>query len=154
MTAPSSTPTLDELELLSWRGMLEVHAALTQTLDAEMRAQHGLTLSAYEVLMFLADAPGGKMRMSEIADRVLLSRSAVTRLVDRLEALGLVERCAAPEDGRGAFAQITDAGRERFGPARRTHLDGVRRRFLDHLSAGDQRALADAWARIRAAEHI
>ena len=141
---------LDVLELRAWRGMLEVHAAVTQRLDAELRAQHALSLSAYEVLMFLADASDGRMRMSEIADRVLLSRSGVTRLVDRLQALALVERCASDEDGRAAFAQITAPGRTKLAEARRTHLDGVRRLFLDALSVGDQRALADAWQRVRA----
>jgi len=146
--APSAAP-LDALELRAWRGMLEVHAAVTQELDGEMRSAHGLSLSAFEVLMFLANARDGRMRMSEIADRVLLSRSAVTRLVDRLEALGFVERCPSTDDGRGAFAQITASGRDTYAAAGRTHLDGIRRLFLDHLSVGDQRALADAWRRIR-----
>ena len=147
---PTSPATLDELEVLAWRGMLEVHAAVTQALDAEMRAAHGLSLSAFEVLMFVTGASHGRMRMSEVADRVLLSRSAVTRLVDRLEARGLVSRAAATEDGRGAFAEVTAAGRRTFSAARRTHLDGVRRLFLDRLSVGDQRALADAWERVKA----
>jgi len=147
---PTSPATLDELEVLAWRGMLEVHAAVTQALDAEMRAAHGLSLSAFEVLMFVTGASHGRMRMSEIADRVLLSRSAVTRLVDRLEARGLVSRAAAADDGRGAFAEVTAAGRRTFSAARRTHLDGVRRLFLDRLSVGDQRALADAWERVKA----
>ena len=71
-------------ELAAWRGVLEIHARVTQQLDAQMRSDHGLSLSAYEVLMFLADAPDHRLRMSEIADRVLLSRSGCTRLVDRL----------------------------------------------------------------------
>src|SRR3954454_1364320 len=140
MTSPAAS-TLDDLELLAWRGMLEVHARVTHTLDGELRAEHGLSLSAYEVLMFLGDAHDGRMRMSEIADRVLLSRSAVTRLVDRLQALKLVERCTSTGDGRGAFAQITLSGQQPLAAARSTHLDGVRRLFLDALSVGDQRAL-------------
>src|SRR5919112_5121680 len=97
-----STAALDERELRAWRGMLEVHAAVTQQLDADMRAEHGLPLSSYEVLMFLADADGHRMRMADIADRALVSRSGLTRLIDRLVALGLVERSSCPEDGRGA----------------------------------------------------
>src|SRR5579859_7614888 len=80
-------------ELAAWRGMLEVHAWAIRVLDRQMRAAHGLPLSAYEVLMFLADASGNRLRMAEIADRVLLSRSGCTRLVDRLVEQGYVTRC-------------------------------------------------------------
>ena len=90
-----------EHELGAWRGMLEVHARVTRQLDAQMHAAHGLSVSAYEVLMFLADAPEHRMRMSDIAQRVLLSRSGCTRLVDRLVDLGYATRCAATTDGRG-----------------------------------------------------
>jgi DNA-binding MarR family transcriptional regulator len=129
--------------------MLEAHAAVTQQLDSEMHAEHGVSLSAYEVLMFLADAPDGRMRMSDIADRVLLSRSGCTRLVDRLQQLGYVTRCAATSDGRGLYAQLTEAGRAKAAAARATHLAGVRRYFLDRLTATDQIALGDIWARLR-----
>ena len=148
-TGTARTAPLDERELRAWRGMLEVHAAVTQQLDADMRAEHGLPLSSYEVLMFLADADGHRMRMADIADRALVSRSGLTRLIDRLAGLGFVERSSCPEDGRGAYAELTDAGLLKLEAARRTHLDGVRRLFLDRLSAGDQRALADAWNRIQ-----
>jgi DNA-binding MarR family transcriptional regulator len=148
-TAPSPTP-LAEHELAAWRGMLELHARVIQQLDAQMRAEHGVSLSAYEVLMFLADAPEHRLRMSEIADRVLLSRSGCTRLVDRLVALGYVTRCAATGDGRGLYAQLTDAGLEKIAAARATHHAGIRRYFLDHLTTTDQIALADVWERWRA----
>lgn len=139
---------LSPTELSAWRGMLEAHARVTRALDTQMRAEHGLPVSSYEVLMFLADAPGRRLRMSEIADRVLLSRSGLTRLVDRLEQLGLVSRCGVETDGRGAYAQLTDAGLEHFRAAQRTHLDGVREYFLDHLTADDQVALAGIWERL------
>jgi DNA-binding MarR family transcriptional regulator len=134
-------------ELSAWRGMLEVHARVTQELDAQMQAAHGLSVSAYEVLMFLADAPGNRMRMSEIANRVLLSRSGCTRLVDRLVRQGYVSRCAADSDGRGLFAALTPAGLEKVHAARPTHRAGVRRFFLEHLTATDQIALGDIWSR-------
>jgi DNA-binding MarR family transcriptional regulator len=137
-------------ELGAWRGMLEAHARVMQELDAEMRAEHGLSVSAYEVLMFLADAPERRMRMSEIAARVLLSRSGCTRLVDRLAQLGYVTRHADATDGRGLYAELTGAGIEKALAARATHLDGVRRLFLAHLTATDQVALADIWTRFRA----
>jgi DNA-binding MarR family transcriptional regulator len=129
--------------------MLEVHARVTQQLDAQMHADHGLSLSAYEVLMFLADAPEHRMRMSEIAQSVLLSRSGCTRLVDRLAELGYVARCAATCDGRGLYAQLTDAGAVKVQAARATHRAGVRECFLDHLTTTDLIALGDIWTRFR-----
>jgi DNA-binding MarR family transcriptional regulator len=134
-------------ELAAWRGMLEVHARVTQQLDAQMQSEHALSLSAYEVLMFLDDAPEHRLRMSEIADRVLLSRSGCTRLVDRLAEQGYVTRCADSSDGRGLYAQLTGAGLAKISAARATHRDGIRRFFLDHLTATDQIVLGDVWTR-------
>ena len=148
----TTTPRLTEHELAAWRGMLQVHASVTQQLDAQMHAVHGLSVSAYEVLMFLADAPEHRMRMSDIADRVLLSRSGCTRLVDRLVELGYVTRCAASTDGRGLYAHLTEAGLAKAQAARATHLAGVREYFLNRLTVTDQIALGDIWARLRSAE--
>jgi DNA-binding MarR family transcriptional regulator len=127
--------------------MLEAHARVTQQLDAQMHAEHGLSVSAYEVLMFLADAPEHRMRMSDIAHSVLLSRSGCTRLVDRLVDQGYVTRCAASCDGRGLYAQLTDAALEKITAARATHREGIRQFFLDHLTATDLIALGDIWTR-------
>lgn len=146
-----SSGAFSDRELAAWRGMLEVHARVTRRLDAQMRAEHGLSVSAYEVLMFLADAPEHRMRMAEIADRVLLTRSGCTRLVDRLVELGYVTRCAADSDGRGLYAQLTDAGIAKAAAARRTHREGVREFYLRHLSADDQIALGGVWERLLAA---
>ncbi len=137
-------------ELAAWRGFLRVHSELTQRLDAELRAEHDLPLTSYEVLLFLNDSPEGGLRMSELADSVLLSRSGLTRLVDRLQQRGLVARADSPEDGRGCLAVITDAGREQFAAARGTHLAGVRRLFLERLSAARRRELAGAWEELLA----
>jgi DNA-binding MarR family transcriptional regulator len=147
-TDPPAT-FLTEHELSAWRGMLQVHAQVTQQLDAQMHAEHGLSVSAYEVLMFLADAPQRRLRMSDIAERVLLTRSGCTRLVDRLVEQGYVTRCAASTDGRGLYARLSDAGLEKVTAARATHHQGVRRFFSDHLTATDQIALGDIWARFR-----
>lgn len=138
-------------ELAAWRGTLQVHARVTQVLDAQMRAAHGLSVSAYEVLMFLAEAPDRRLRMAEIADRVLLSRSGLTRLVDRLVELGHVTRSAAEGDGRGSYAELTDAGEETFRAAQATHRDGVRACFLERLSVTDTVVLGDIWTRFLAA---
>jgi DNA-binding MarR family transcriptional regulator len=130
--------------------MLEAHARVTHELDAQMQAEHGMSVSAYEVLMFLADAPDHRLRMAEIADRVLLSRSGCTRLVDRLVQLGYVARRAADTDGRGLFAELTGAGLDKTAEARATHREGVRRFFLAHLTTTDQIALGDIWTRFQA----
>jgi DNA-binding MarR family transcriptional regulator len=135
-------------ELGAWRGLLRVHAGMTKALDADLMREHGLPLSSYEVLLFLADAPGGRMRMSELADGVLLSRSGLTRLADRLERDGLIRRQRCEEDQRGWFAELTGDGRELFDRARKTHLDGVRSRFLDRLSPDEQRTLAALWEKV------
>ena len=139
---------LDQDELAAWRGMLRVHADMTRVLDAELSHRHGLPLTSYEVLLFLADSPNGRMRMSELADSVLLSRSGLTRLVDRLERDGLLEREQCEDDARGYFAAITDRGRAVFNEARRTHLAGVRERFLSRFSHEDLRTLGQLWEKV------
>lgn len=151
-TAPTrqSTPTdrLSDRELRAWRGMLRAHAALTKGLDADLEAEHGLPLSSYEVLLHLSVAEGARMRMSDLADSVVLSRSGLTRLVDRMERDGLLARGSCPSDARGSYAILTDAGREKLAAASRTHLAGVRERFLDHLTDAEQDVLGDCWSRV------
>jgi DNA-binding MarR family transcriptional regulator len=139
---------LDERELRAWRGLLRVHAQLSKALDAELDATHGLPLTSYEVLMYLAEAEGGRMRMHDLAASVLLSRSGLTRLVDRLERDGYLERCSCAHDARGAFAVLTPAGREKLEAARVTHLEGVRKLFLRHFSAEELDLLGEAWERV------
>src|SRR5688572_21865451 len=117
--------------------MLTTHSRLVHDLDAELERDHGLPLSSYEVLMNLADAEGHRLRMGELADRLLLSRSGITRLADRLEKQGLIERQRCDNDGRGYFALLTNRGRELVTAARPDHLAGVRRHFLDRLEADE-----------------
>lgn len=152
-TTPEAAATaepqqLDERELLAWRGMLRVHATLTKALDAELEAEHGLPLSSYEVLLHLDDAEDRRMRMSDLAATVILSRSGLTRLVDRLEREGLIARESCPSDARGSFATLTPAGRRKLAVARATHLAGVRSMFLDHFSAEELELLGSAWERL------
>jgi DNA-binding MarR family transcriptional regulator len=139
---------LDERELRAWRGMLRAHAALTKALDADLDAAHGLPLSSYEVLLYLNDAEGGRMRMRDLASSVILSRSGLTRLADRLEREGLICRESCPSDARGSYAVITSAGVDKLAAARATHLAGVRSLFLQHFSAEELDALGDAWDRV------
>ncbi len=135
-------------ELCAWRGLLRVHASMMKALDAELEEAHGLPLTSYEVLMQLADAPDHRMRMCDLADSVLLSRSGMSRLVDRLERDGLLCRAACTNDARGAFACITAKGLELIAEARPTHLAGVRSRFLAHLSDEERDQLGALWARL------
>lgn len=139
---------LSDRELRAWRGMLRAHASLTKALDAELEAEHGLQLSSYEVLLRVAGAEDQRMRMCDLAESVILSRSGLTRLVDRLERDGLVARESCPSDARGSFARLTPAGREKLDVARRTHLSGIRARFVDRLTPEELDALAEAWERV------
>ena len=141
----AATGALDDRELRAWRGLLRVHATLSKALDNQLDAEHDLPLTSYEVLKYLADAEEQKMRMCDLASSVILSRSGLTRLVDRLERQGLVRRERCGTDGRGTYAVITPEGAERFAQARPTHIAGVRRLFLGPLKKKDQRALADAF---------
>jgi DNA-binding MarR family transcriptional regulator len=141
-------PGLSGLELGAWRGFLRVHSALVKVLDAELAAAHDLPLSSYEVLITLEAAPSRRRRMAELADSVLLSRSGMTRLVDRLEREGLLERDRCTDDGRGAFAVLTDKGADAVARARATHLAGVRERFLAHFGEDELRMLAGSWERV------
>src|SRR3954463_16182645 len=152
MQPPTKTPpeatTFSEVELDAWRGFLRTHSTLLRELDEELTRMHGLPVSSYDVLVQLDEAPEGQLRMSSLADAVLLSRSGLSRLVTRLAGQGLIERAECPNDARGAFAAITDAGRSRLAEARATHRAGVRERFLDRLTERDQRQLAKAWSRL------
>lgn len=135
-------------ELAAWRGLLRVHANVLKALDAEMETAHGLPLTSYEVLIQLADSPDRRMRMCDLADSVLLSRSGMSRLVDRLERDGLICRAACSNDARGAFACITEAGLALLEQARPTHVAGIRRRFLAQFSEEELGLLGAYWDRL------
>jgi DNA-binding MarR family transcriptional regulator len=147
-TTGEAIKELTPAELGAWRGLLRVHSALVKALDAELLADHDLPLTSYEVLINLQAAPDRRRRMAELAEGVLLSRSGMTRLVDRLEREGLLERDACTSDGRGTFAVLTDKGEALLSQTRRTHLDGVRDRFLRHFSEAELEDLAGLWNRI------
>jgi DNA-binding MarR family transcriptional regulator len=134
-----TAPTRAQLD--AWRAFLRAHASVMRTLEAELLAEQDLPLASYDVLVQLAEAPGRRLRMTELADAVLLSRSGVTRLVDRLEKAGLVARCPVETDGRGVAARITDAGFDRLRTASRTHLRGVGQHFVDRLDDADLHVL-------------
>jgi DNA-binding MarR family transcriptional regulator len=140
--------SLSEGEMRAWQGLLRAYGCLAKRLDTELEREHGLPLSSYEVLSALQGSSGERMRMCDLADSAQLSRSGLTRLVDRLEREGLLERCSCEHDARGSYACLTSSGRERVQGARVTHLGVVRAQFLSHFSEGELEALADMWRRI------
>ena len=133
METPTTTlPVLAEVppaQLAAWRTFLEAHALTVETLSRELREAEDLPLTWYDVLVQLQEAPGGRLRMQELADAVLLSKSGVTRLVDRMEQAGLVVRARCTDDRRGTFAALTPAGRQRLRETAPTHLKGVAEHF-------------------------
>src|SRR3954454_14762330 len=152
MQPPTGTtadmPSFSELELDAWRGFLRTYTSLVRELDDELTERHGLPVSSYDVLVQLDEAPDGMLRMSHLADAVLLSRSGLSRLVTRLVNMGLIEREDCKNDARGAFAVITEEGRRRLNEARATPPPAIRERFLDRLSEREQRQLAKIWSRL------
>jgi DNA-binding MarR family transcriptional regulator len=135
------TPAPDDPRLGAWRSFIHAHARLIRRLDEELQDAHGLSLAEYEALLQLVNAPGRRLRMSVLAERVLLSRSGITRLVDRLVAAGFVERSACVSDARGAEASLTSMGLERLREASSTHMDGIQRYFLGLIPDPDRDAI-------------
>ena len=139
-SARGLAPSDPRLEV--WRTFLQAHARLFRRLDDELRQEHGLSLPEYEALMHVGRAPGRRLRMSQLAQQVLLSKSGVTRLVDRLVADGLIERSTCSTDARGAEAVLTTAGLARLRSAAGTHLRGIDRYFVSALTPGDLETIA------------
>jgi len=135
-------------ELAAWRSFLRAHASITRALERELVAEQRLSLAAYDVLVQLAEAPGRMLRMTDLADAVLLSRSGVTRLVDRLERAGLVARQRTSTDGRGVVAVLTEQGLDRLREASVTHLDGIVRHFVARLDCDQLAELGAITARL------
>jgi DNA-binding MarR family transcriptional regulator len=128
--------------------MLRAHSCLARRLDAELDGAHGLPMTSFEVLHHVEEAPEGRMRMCDLAEQAQLSRSGLTRLVDRLERDGLLSRCSCSHDARGAYACLTRNGRERLEEARVTHLDVMRSAFFTRFSEEELAMLADMCDRI------
>jgi len=134
--------------LRAWRGFIRAHAHVLAHLSRELQDEEGLPATWYDVLVQLSEADGQHLRMQDLAERVLLSQSGLTRLVDRMEKDGLVERVRCSEDGRGLFTQLTPAGLTALRRAYPTHLRGVQRWFADLLSDEEAAVLAGALSRI------
>lgn len=128
--------------------MLRTSVRVRRELGARLAERHGLSMADYDALLCLAEQPGRRMRMAELADTILQPRSSVTRIADGLEARGLIRRERSATDARGAQAILTPQGLTTFKRAHRTHLDNVRALFLDRLRDEQLDQLADAWAAI------
>ena len=141
---------LDPAHMAAWRAFSEAHAYVLARLASELQDEQELPLTWYDVLVQLSEAEDQRLRMLDLAVQVLLSQSGLTRLVDRLQRAGLVERVRCVEDGRGMFAQLTPAGLATLRRTYPTHLRGVRDWFADRLTPEEATVLAQALSRIAA----
>ncbi len=141
----------DPAYLSAWRLLLEAHATVTELLEHELVAERGLPLSRYDVLLNLAEAPDGRLRMQELSASVLLSKSGLSRLVDRMVEAGLVRRERCQDDRRGWFAVLTDQGRGALRRAAPVHLRGIQEHFTGHLEPEEVQAMTAALTRVVAA---
>jgi DNA-binding MarR family transcriptional regulator len=139
---------LDEEEQQAWRTLINVHGRLIAQLDSELQGAHDLSLPDYEVLAHLSEAPERSLRMAELAERLLLSPSGLTRRVDGLAREGLVERRACSDDRRGTLAVLTEAGMARLEEVAPTHAAGVRRYVVEPLRREELLGLARSLERI------
>jgi DNA-binding MarR family transcriptional regulator len=131
----------------AWIGMLETHKRLTRALDAELEAEHGLTLSGVECLGRLAAAEGRALRLTALANEAGLSLSRISRIVDTLEARELVERRSSPDDARAVEAHLTAAGLDLVREAQASHFSSVNERFFEQLSDEEIAVLARVFTR-------
>ncbi|HEX9259696.1 MAG TPA: MarR family transcriptional regulator [Acidimicrobiales bacterium] len=131
-------------EMRAWRGFVEVHTAVLAKLEADLVERHGLTGGDYALLVTLSEAPKGRMRMCDLAGRLHLSPSGLTRRLDVMARDGLVARQPSDEDRRVILAVLTPKGRRVLEKAAPDHVAGVRRAFLAHLNQTQIRALGDA----------
>lgn len=141
----------DPTGLEAWKAFLTSYRRVLDLLEKELRASVGLSLAAYDVLVQLGYSPEGRLRMSELADRIVLSRSGLTRLIDRMETAGLVQRASYPTDRRGSLAVLTPAGRATLADAAPVHLEGVRRHFTSHLTKEEAKVLQRALSKVQSA---
>ena len=130
--------SLEGAALDAWRSYLQSHASILRILDAELVTEHGMTTRDYEVLLYLAQADGRRLAMSELAESTMLTRSGITRLVDGLVDCGLIERVSCPKDARVSYAQLTGC----------THVAGIHRMFLEHFSPEELDQLASLLSRL------
>ncbi|MFD4180065.1 MarR family winged helix-turn-helix transcriptional regulator [Rhodococcus sp. NPDC058514] len=139
---------LDGTEMAAWRGFIDGGQRLMEVLNRDLQDRHGITLADYRILVMLSESPDGSVRMSELADGVVASRSKLTHQVRRMEADGMVARNTCIEDGRGVLAILTEEGRRRLEEAAPTHVGGVRRYLVDLLGRDELKTVAGVFAKV------
>ncbi|MBA0050581.1 MarR family transcriptional regulator [Streptomyces sp. AJS327] len=144
----SDTRWLDDREMAAWQGFLEASNRVGHFLERQLKEEAGLSHPQFEILVRLAEAPDGEMRMSELAEQLITSKSGLTYQVGTLEKRGLVRRRACPTDVRGVFAALTDEGREILRVAAPGHVDAVRRALIDVLDREELAIIADGLSRV------
>jgi len=142
----SAIPVPTKLE--SWVSFIRAHAAITRELSAQLQREHGLTLNDYEVLLHLSHAEGGRLRRVDLAERVVLTASGITRLLEGLERGGFVVKEHCTSDARVSYAKLTSAGREKLRVAGVTHLRGIDELFVERYSGSELATLADLLSRL------
>jgi DNA-binding MarR family transcriptional regulator len=145
------TELVGEFHLAAWRAFLNAHAAVIDRIEREMDAVGVLPLGSYDVLVPLSEAPDRRLRLHELASRVVLSRSTLTRAVDRLETAGLLRRERVATDRRGAYAVLTERGQEALRTAWPIYARGIREHFARHLDDDEVRVLTASLGRVDAA---
>ena len=135
----------------AWRALLLAHSRAVRAVERDLEAAGEIPLGWYDVLLELNAAPDRRLRMQDLAQRAVLSRTRVSRIVGELEQVGHVERIADPDDGRATLAAITASGRAALRAAAPAYRDGVARHFSDHLSAAQRRAVTEGLLRVVAA---
>ncbi len=153
MATTTAPHLLDGAALEAWRSFLQSHAAIVRQLDAELRAAQGITTRDYEVLLYVAQAPERRLAMSALAERTMLTRSGITRLIDGLVSAEWIERVSCPKDARISYAQLTDAGYEKLREAGCSHVASIRRLFLEHFSSEELDRFSELLSRLPGATH-
>ena len=152
VTPATPVPDPGDWRVAVWRRFLRAHAVVLGELERELERDASMPLAWYDVLLTLAEAPGRRLRMAELADRVLLSRSGLTRLVDRIENAGLVRREPSPDDARGTYTVLLPAGLRRLRAAVPVHLAGIQRHWLAHFDDAELRTLGALLQRLDVAD--
>jgi len=142
--------TFSELEQNAWGGFLGIYAKMNRIIEEDLQAHSHITHVEFEVLLRLSWNETHRMRIQDLAAESILTRSGVSRVVERLEKAGLVRREEAPEDRRGAYAVLTEAGAERFRVAAQKHGECVRANFLSKFSEGELETMGEFWGRFAA----
>ena len=138
----------DHEQITAWRSFLEVHSAVIKALERELIEDQGFPLTWYDVLTHLSELPEARMQHQALAESLLLSRSGVTRLVDRMVSAGLVCREASPEDRRVSYVTMTQQGRDALDRASPGHMRGIAEHFVRYLDAGDVSVLQRFFSRV------